>query len=177
MMSQHDVVEAIQALEAAGVAVWLDGGWAVDAVLGRQTRSHDDLDVVIALDQSADAQAALAVYGYQLSADERPTRFVLCTSGDRCIDVHTVTFDAEGGGTQQLPNGRAFRYPPAGFGGMGRVAGRDLHCLSPAVQLLCHVGYEPDENDRHDVQALCETLGLALPQSYHDQDTVGREAE
>lgn len=27
--------------------VWLDGGWGVDALLGRQTRPHDDMDIVI----------------------------------------------------------------------------------------------------------------------------------
>lgn len=35
-------------LEAAGVELWVDGGWAVDALLGEQTRDHDDLDVVVA---------------------------------------------------------------------------------------------------------------------------------
>ena len=32
-------------LADAGVRFWLAGGWGVDALAGRQTRSHRDLDV------------------------------------------------------------------------------------------------------------------------------------
>jgi lincosamide nucleotidyltransferase A/C/D/E len=34
-------------MAAGGIRVWLDGGWAVDASLGSQTRPHSDLDIVI----------------------------------------------------------------------------------------------------------------------------------
>jgi hypothetical protein len=37
-MLARDVVEILDRLDAAGVEAWLDGGWAVDAVLGEQTR-------------------------------------------------------------------------------------------------------------------------------------------
>ena len=48
-MTADDVVDLVDSLERAGVDVWLDGGWAVDAALARQTRAHDDLDVVVEL--------------------------------------------------------------------------------------------------------------------------------
>src|SRR6516225_11109224 len=38
MMTADDVVFILDRLEAAGIATWLDGGWAVDAVLGDVTR-------------------------------------------------------------------------------------------------------------------------------------------
>jgi hypothetical protein len=38
--------------------------------------------------------------------------------------------------------------------------------LTPEVQLLCHVGYEPDANDRRDVAALSERFGLIPPAEY-----------
>jgi lincosamide nucleotidyltransferase A/C/D/E len=34
-------------LDQEGVRAWLDGGWAVDALLGRQTRLHSDLDLAV----------------------------------------------------------------------------------------------------------------------------------
>jgi lincosamide nucleotidyltransferase A/C/D/E len=34
----------------AGLVVWLDGGWGVDALLGYRSRPHQDLDLVIARD-------------------------------------------------------------------------------------------------------------------------------
>ena len=47
-------------LQAAGVPAWLDGGWCVDALLGEQTRRHDDLDLVAPLDGVERLGAALA---------------------------------------------------------------------------------------------------------------------
>jgi lincosamide nucleotidyltransferase A/C/D/E len=35
-----DASRIVGQLEAAGLVVWLDGGWGVDALLGRQTRPH-----------------------------------------------------------------------------------------------------------------------------------------
>ena len=47
MMRAQDVLEIVAYLDAAGVRVWLDGGWGVDALLGEQTRPHKDLDIVV----------------------------------------------------------------------------------------------------------------------------------
>jgi lincosamide nucleotidyltransferase A/C/D/E len=40
-------VDLLRLFESAGIDVWLDGGWAVDAALGGQTRSHKDLDIIV----------------------------------------------------------------------------------------------------------------------------------
>ncbi|MBA2591931.1 MAG: hypothetical protein H0X37_15375 [Herpetosiphonaceae bacterium] len=165
-MQARDVHQIVTWLETGSVLVWLDGGWGVDALLGVQTRPHDDLDLVIALHDAQRAQHLLRVYGFVCVVDELPTRFVLRDADDRRIDFHTVTFDADGGGMQHLQDGNAFRYPPEGFRGTGSIDGHLLHCLSAEVQMLCHTGYEPDENDRHDVHLLHARFGLALPPGY-----------
>jgi lincosamide nucleotidyltransferase A/C/D/E len=59
-------------LEAAGLVVWLDGGWGVDALVGRQTRPHRDLDLVIARDDLAAAQQTLASAGFSHDATAVP---------------------------------------------------------------------------------------------------------
>jgi Aminoglycoside-2''-adenylyltransferase len=46
-MSADDVCAFLDQLDAHGIRIWLDGGWAVDACLGSQTRRHGDLDIVI----------------------------------------------------------------------------------------------------------------------------------
>ena len=166
MMQAHDVVQVMTWLEAAGIHVWLDGGWGIDALIGQQTRLHDDLDLVIELHHAPHAQEVLGQHQFVVIEDELPTRFVLRDPTDRRIDFHTVTFDAEGGGIQQLQNGSSFRYPPLGFGGRGQIAGQMLPCLTPEVQMLCHVGYLPDANDEHDVRLLHARFGLALPPPY-----------
>jgi hypothetical protein len=39
--------EVVRELEGVGCPWWLAGGWAIDLHLGRQTREHGDIDVVI----------------------------------------------------------------------------------------------------------------------------------
>jgi len=38
----HDAAEVVAFLEQDGLEVYMDGGWAVDALLGVETRQHDD---------------------------------------------------------------------------------------------------------------------------------------
>jgi lincosamide nucleotidyltransferase A/C/D/E len=166
MMSGPEVLEILDALAGEGIAPWVDGGWGVDALPGEQTREHEDLDLVIALDDGGDAERALSALGFAMSEDERPTRFVLAHDDGRRIDFHTVVFDEEGGGVQRLPDGRSYRYPPEGFAGEGVIGGRAVRCLTPEVQLECHLGYEPDKTDRHGMWLLAERFGLRLPKAY-----------
>ena len=170
-MPAAEVLAVLDALSAAGLDAWVDGGWGVDALLGEQTREHRDLDLVVALDEVDAVQQALAPLAYALTEDERPTRAVLAAPDGRQIDLHTVVFDAEGGGVQQLPGGRSYRYPPDGFAGEGMINGRRVRCLTPEVQLECHLGYEPAETDRRDVKLLAERFGLALPSAYRPEDS------
>ena len=166
MIQAADVLEILSCPEVAGIAVWLDGGWGVDALLGEQTRPHDDLDIVMAMGQLDAARDALRALGFVLAVDELPTRCVLRDAGDRRIDVHPVVFDAEGGGLQRQPDGSDFRYPPEGLAGTGAIAGRPIRCLTPELQLRCHLAYEPDADDRHDMRLLCARFGLVLPEIY-----------
>lgn len=101
-----------------------------------------------------------------MADDARPTRLVLRAEAGRQIDCHTATFDAAGGGVQELPDVPAFRYHPQGFRGTGAVAGQPVACLNAEVQVLCHLGYPPDADDYHDMRLLHEYFGVALPAPY-----------
>ncbi len=162
MMDGLDVLAVVGSLESDEIAYWLDGGWGVDALVGEQTRRHDDLDLVIELQDSERAMTVLEALGYALVEDERPTRFVLY-AGERRIDFHTVSFDENGGGIQVLQDGRTYLYPPHGFEGSGVVCGRSMPCLTADVQVECHVGYEPDATDLHDMRLLHERCGVEVP--------------
>jgi lincosamide nucleotidyltransferase A/C/D/E len=159
------VLAVLDALERAGVDAWVDGGWGVDALLGRQTRSHDDLDLVVGLDRVAGIREVLGPRGFALAEDRLPVRFVLSHAQIGRIDLHTVTFDAAGGGLQPQPGGGTFRYPPEGFVS-GTIANRPVRCISAEVQILCHLGYEPTTKDVQDVLALHRALGAELPRAY-----------
>lgn len=163
-MTAERVLELLAILRASGVEATLDGGWGVDALLGRETRRHEDLDLVVALSDVPRIQAALGPAGFVLHEDHLPVRFVLRRNGEQ-LDVHTVTFDPEGGGVQPQPGGGSFRYPPEGFV-LGQVRGESVPCISAFVQILCHLGYEPTAKDAHDVLELCRAFELAVPEAY-----------
>jgi lincosamide nucleotidyltransferase A/C/D/E len=163
MMTAEDVVFILDRLDTAGVAAWLDGGWAVDAVLGEVTREHADLDLIVRVDDVATMRTALAADGFELTRGEPRSNFVLGDRAAREIDVHPVRFDARGDGIYRMENGDDWTFPAAGFTGTGRIGARDVRCLTPDVQMLCHAtGYEPDEIDVQDMRLLHERLGTAL---------------
>ena len=165
-MRASDVLEIVYRLQAAGVRVWLDGGWGVDALIGHQTRDHEDLDLVIPLPESHAARGTLTTLGFEFVEDEQTLCFVARDAGGRRVDVHTVAFDDGGGGLQRQEDGTFWRYPPEGFSGLGRVAGSEVACLSAEVQILCHLNYEPDGTDRRDMELLAASRGMTLPRPY-----------
>jgi lincosamide nucleotidyltransferase A/C/D/E len=165
-MTDADVVEIIGALQQAGIAVWLDGGWGVDALIRKQTRQHEDLDVVVDLNETETIKKALGERDFAVTEDELPTRFVLEDRMGRRIDFHTVTFDSEGGGVQKLQNGNSYTYPAQGFTAKGQVDAHGMKCLTAEVQAECHYGYEPDDKDRHDMRLLHEHFDIELYPPY-----------
>jgi len=167
MMVSEDVIAIVRLLERAHCPVWIDGGWGVDALLRRQTRPHADLDLALALADVPAAQDVLSSeLGYGITRDEMPTRLELRDSQDHCIDLHPLVFDEQGNGRQQLQDGRWGLYPSSGLAGSGSIGGQNVRCLSPDLQLRFHVGYEPDDDDRHDMELLCRHFGLEPPSEY-----------
>jgi lincosamide nucleotidyltransferase A/C/D/E len=167
MMTSEDVVAIISLLQDAHCPAWIDGGWGVDALLGRQTRDHADLDLAIALSNVSIAQNLLMrPLGYAVYQDEMPTRLDLRDAADHRIDFHPLVFDTYGNGRQQLPDGNWGVYPVEGLQGIGSIDGLTVRCLTPELQLQFHLGYEPDDDDRHDVAALCQHFGLVVPDGY-----------
>jgi len=167
-MEAAEVVRLLDLLEAEDLVAWLDGGWGVDALLERQTRSHDDLDLVVELDDVPTVIAVLEGAGYEVAAGEAPKSFVAVDADGRQVDVHPVVFDEAGGGVYQMDEGREWVYPSAGFSGRGRVAGRSVRCLTPEVQVLVHDGYELTDKDYRELNQLHERFGVDLPQK-HEQ--------
>jgi lincosamide nucleotidyltransferase A/C/D/E len=162
-----EVLRILELLEARRLRAWLDGGWGVDALLGRETRVHDDVDLVVEKDAITDVLEALGSLGYSVAEDHAPTRVVLRASDGRQADLHLVTFDAAGTAWQSgaSPDGSDCPYPPSGFG-QGRILNRVVPCLTPELQVEHHSGYEPRDRDRVDMANLAERFGLILPDRY-----------
>jgi lincosamide nucleotidyltransferase A/C/D/E len=92
---------------------------------------------------------------------------VLQSANGSRVDLHPVRFDNDGTGWQSgaSPDGSDCAYPPHGFG-EGVVQGTTVPCLTAALQVEHHRGYEPREVDRHDMGAIAAVFDIDLPAAY-----------
>ncbi|MBI1339510.1 aminoglycoside nucleotidyltransferase [bacterium] len=162
-MRQTDVVELYETLNRAGVPIWIDGGWAVDAAVGRQTRSHDDLDIAVEAKSVPSLRQALVERGYREVPAQSPTKwnFVLAEPEGRKIDVHVVMLDPRKGVHADPIDGIA--YPAGSLTGDGVIAGVPVQCVKADFLLEFKTAYPPREIDRADVALLCALLGRPVP--------------
>jgi lincosamide nucleotidyltransferase A/C/D/E len=166
MMDADSVLAVLARLDGEGLRWWIDGGWGVDALAGRQTRPHSDLDVVVADGDRPRAEEALAALGYAHDASASPglpARYVLGDGDGRQVDLHLVRFDSRGAGWQALEGGAWGAYPADGLTGVGVVGGRRVRCATPQLQLAHHLGYTAEDDDRHDLRLLRSEFGIGLP--------------
>jgi lincosamide nucleotidyltransferase A/C/D/E len=115
-MQAIDVVEVVDRLDATGIEWWIEGGWGVDALLGRQTREHGDLDLGVYLSDVPRVESELSEF-QRIETGEWP-RFLLLE------DEHGRRVDLALGADGVRPE-RA----------RGRIGGREVRCVSLEVQL------------------------------------------
>jgi lincosamide nucleotidyltransferase A/C/D/E len=171
-MTSKDVINLYIQLEKQGIKIWIDGGWAVDALLGKQTRPHKDLDIAIEWRDVPKFQELLASQGYKQIKEDSQWNFVLADDRGHEVDVHAFVFDDQGnvvGGIE---------YPTASLTGTGTIDGQAVRCISPEymVQFLAPWIYKWPEKYVSSVSALCERFDIPLPKEYleikqHDQQT------
>jgi len=161
-MTAAETVEILKLLERHGIEVYVDGGWGVDALLGEQTRTHDDLDVAVPHACIPLLRKLLETRGYAdvPRDDMRDCNFVLGDAKGHLADVHTYTFDENGN------NIFGVAYEPRHLTGTGIINGYPVKCPPPDVMIGFHTGYAVDENDYKDVKALCERFNIPLPKEY-----------
>jgi lincosamide nucleotidyltransferase A/C/D/E len=167
-MPPETVRTLITALQQYGVAACIGGGWAVDALVGKQTREHLDLDVWVDAEDFEGLVAAFADQGvdriYPWPGD-RPWNFVLHDGHSRRVDLHLYETLSDGRlnyGSLKAP----FMFTRDDLSGEGEIAGSSVQCECPEFALQNHTGYEPREIDRHDVAVLCERFGLQPPENF-----------
>lgn len=164
LMTADAVVAIYEGLKRRGVTIWIDGGWGVDALMGRQTRSHGDLDIVIQEKDVIAMCAFLEAQGFHDSPrpDTRAWNFVLADNRGQQVDVHVVVLDADGTGIYG-PRANGQFYPADALRAHGLIAGTTVHCTSAKFQIQCHSGFALRDSDYHDVRLLAEKFGLELP--------------
>lgn len=162
LMTAQDVIGLLKLFEQNGIVIIVDGGWGVDALLGKQTRLHNDLDIALSHTDVPKAREILVPRGFKdvPRDDTSEYDFVLGDDLGHQIDFHSFLFDETGKHIFGIP------YPLDSFAGTGEIEGYKVRCITPEWMVKFHTGYTLDENDYHDVSALCEKFSIPLPEEY-----------
>ncbi|SRR5258708_2387456 len=166
-MEASAVLELYNTLTHNGISIWIDGGWGVDALLGEQTRDHEDVDIVMQDKDVPKLRKILQEQNYKdIKRDDTSAwNFVLGDDKGHTVDVHVFTFDVDGNG---IYGSRGAIFPAVSLTGSGMINGESVQCISPEYVVKFHTGYKLDENDIKDVTALCKRFGIDLPEEYRN---------
>ena len=161
-MQAKDVLAFWELFEKAGLEVCIDGGWAVDALLGRQTRPHNDLDIALPASKVPALRRLLSDMGFEEipQPDSWEHNFVLRHPDGALLDVHSYELNPDGS------NLSGVAYIAEQLSGRGLVLGTPVRCVPPEWLVKFHTGYELDDDDWHDVRLLCEAFDLPVPEEY-----------
>ena len=164
VMSVEQAQAVYELLDRNGVQCWVIGGWGVDALLGRVTREHKDLDLLVLIKDLPRYADIVQQHGFERKlewSESQPievdalhfdSAFVDAHPDGREIDVHVIDVDPQGVVTQfhtdpwPLPGNAVF--------GSGTIEGATVRCVTPAAQIAMHSGYDLPEKHREDVRLL-----------------------
>ena len=128
MITEKDAIDLINLAESLGITVFLDGGWGVDALLGRQTREHQDIDLFVEETQAARFIRALHQQGFKerTEAYSTPQHIVFADADGRTVDLHLFTYTSDG---EIVFEGET--YPADTFSGEGCIGEKKVSCIPP----------------------------------------------
>lgn len=166
VMEARDVLDILTMFEHAGIDVWVEGGWGIDALLGAQNRDHGDLDLVIDVNREQQARDLLAQHGFVVIFEDPPGRASFRDGRRRELDLSITAADRYG--DRWNTNRRAGRgEPDYAFDAFtyGWIAGRKVACLGPETQVFHHLGYEVEDVDTFDLELLRERFEVTIPEA------------
>jgi lincosamide nucleotidyltransferase A/C/D/E len=167
MMDAHNAHEILQLLQDHSIRAWLRGGWGIDALLGRQTRTHKDLDLVLVDTELGTALDVLGDLGFALASewaenlvmdDGRPSAFVLRDGNGREIDIHVARINDDGSGVPLWEGDQ--QLTTEAVSGSGTIGDLKVRCYSPQMQLAVHSGDRLPPHHIADVRAIRDSFNL-----------------
>ena len=151
-----DLKNVIRIFDSLSIQYWLDGGWGVDALTGKQSREHRDIDIDFDANYTDLVLEALKNHGYVMETDWLPVRAELYSSELGYIDVHPFVLREDGTAKQADFEGGWYEFE-ADYFGSAQLEGMTVPCISPKGQMAFHTGYELRDVDRQDI-AIIEGL-------------------
>lgn len=152
-VTQSDLLKVLDLLDQTNIRYWLDGGWGVDVLNGKQTREHRDIDINFDANYLDKLLEVLCDKGYEIVTDWRPVRIELYHPLFSYIDIHPFLLNADGSAKQADLEGGYYEFEADIFTHT-RFNGRDIACISLKGQMLFHTGYELRDVDKHDIEIL-----------------------
>jgi ribosomal protein S18 acetylase RimI-like enzyme len=149
-MPAGEVAALYRAARSAGIRLWIDGGWCVDALVGHQTRAHDDLDVAVDRDDVDALTAVWAGAGYRAvpESSSTPWNFVMVDGLGRRIDIHVFHVDVTG------RHDYGVAYPARSLRGTGVIDGETVECVAVESIYQFKTAYQPAAKDEADIRRL-----------------------
>lgn len=155
--SSEDLLTVIRILEDANITYWIDGGWGVDILAGKQTRPHRDIDIDYDSRCTEKLLAILVNYGYEIDTDWSPVRIELYSERLGYLDIHPFILNDDGTSKQADLEGGYYEFKAEYFG-EGTFEGEIIPCISAIGQKIFHTGYELREVDKLDIAIINRLL-------------------
>jgi hypothetical protein len=146
--------------EGAGVDCWLRGGWALDFLLGRITRPHEDIDLFVWASDASKLVAVLERYGYEEVGGPPPAQQRnLVKAGE---ELHVTLLERNAAGVVTAGGRWADSPWPEGMldGPVGRIGEVSCRVISAEAQLWAKeevpkaLGHEQRDRDPGDLELL-----------------------
>lgn len=153
IVTQEDLMKVLDLMDQMGIKYWLDGGWGVDVLNGKQSREHRDVDINFDADYMDQLLHKLDENGYKIITDWRPVRIELHSLQFGYIDIHPFVINDNGTAKQADLEGGWYEFD-ADFFGHAIFNGRSIPCITVKGQKLFHTGYELREVDKHDIKII-----------------------
>lgn len=151
--TKENMMEILALLDSLHMRYWVDGGWGIDILTGRQNREHRDLDINFDGQFTEALLAKLKEKGYAVTTDWSPCRVELYHKELGYLDVHPLVIGEDGSAKQADPFGGWYDFE-ADFFACAAFEGKQIPCMSAGAQKLFHSGYELREKDRMDLKNL-----------------------
>lgn len=151
--TKDNLFKVLDILEDLKIKYWVEGGWGVDILTGKQNRNHRDIDIDFDSSKEDVLLSKLEKIGYKIETDLRPTRIELYHPDLGYLDLHPLILNEDGTAKQVALDGSFYEFEKNWFTEVV-FDGRIIPCYSYDAQKLFHSGYDLREVDYIDLKNL-----------------------
>ncbi len=151
--TKENLIKVLNFLDELNIKYWVDGGWGVDILTGKQNRDHRDIDIDFDGKYEGLLLKELINMGYKITTDWSPSRIELHHPQLGYLDIHPLIINEDGSAKQAAPDGGWYEFEAKWFTS-AEFEGRVIPCISVEAQILFHSGYELREVDYIDLKNL-----------------------